>query len=151
MVCGCGNNLEVPSLRAIRELTPHSQVSDVDKYQWNPAAGMTFASGVIIALVGAGMALYMHLYATELSTFEAPPKEQIEAWVAEIEKAQPEELIDAWNTFRHDGLGEYQMSPLIQARIDMKWAEMTRNIGMIVVACGLAFAGSSIFLRSRSG
>ncbi|MDP6466164.1 MAG: hypothetical protein QF918_00385 [Pirellulaceae bacterium] len=150
VMCGCGETLEVPSLRAIRELTPSSEATDARKYQWNPAAGVTFASGVVIALVGAGVALFMHLNSLELTNLEPPPEDEVAAWIAEVDSAAPEELIEMWNVARHVGLGDYHASPFVQARMVSQRLAMYRNIGLIVVASGLAFAGSSVFLRRRS-
>ena len=81
VMCSCGKKLEVPSLRAIRELTPSSEATDARKYQWNPTAGVTFASGVVIALVGAGVALFMHLNSLELTNLEPPPEDEVAAWI----------------------------------------------------------------------
>jgi len=148
VLCGCGKQLEVPSLRAIRELPRLSEAADVHKYQWNPAAGMTFVSGVVIAFVGAGVALAMHL--NSLVVPELPSEEMVAAWVGEVDNATPEELFQIWNSARHDGLGEHGDSPFIQARMVSKRLAMYRNMGLIVVASGLAFAGSSIFLRRKS-
>ncbi len=149
--CKCGKNLEVPSLRAIRQLTPLDQGDVAREYQWNLVAGLTFASGVVIALVGASVAYYMFVNTKELKQFQPPPREAVDAWVeeADIDNAPPDELMEMWDSAVNIGLGEYRVSHLVQARETLQWVEMYMNIGLIVVVCGLAFAGSSFFLRNR--
>jgi hypothetical protein len=151
VACVCGKQLEVPSLRVIRELTPSDQTTDADKYLWNPIAGLTFAIGVIIALVGGGVAVYSSFYASQMKEYKSPPKEVVDAWIAEvdIDNAPPEELLTMWNTAKRMGLGEHRKSTLILAHEAIERSERYRNIGLIVVACGLAFAGSSFFLRRK--
>lgn len=152
VTCVCGNQVEVPSLRAIRELTPQVQATDAGTYQWNQTAGLTFASGLVIALIGGAAALLMHLNIMEYAKFKPAPKEAITAWIEapDIDNAPAEEMLDMWNMAKSVGLGDYQMSEYIMARNAIKQATMYRNIGLIVVACGLVFAGTSIFLRRKA-
>jgi hypothetical protein len=152
VTCVCGNHLEVPSLRAIRELTPQVQATDAGKYQWNQTAGLTFASGLVIALIGGGAAVLMHLNVVEFAKFKPPPEEVVTAWIEapDIDNAPAEEILDMWNTAKSVGLGEYEMSDFVLSRIVIKQRTMYRNMGLIVVACGLAFAASSIFLRRKA-
>ena len=94
----------------------------------------------------------MYLYANDWKQFEPPPKEVVDAWVEEanIDNTPPEELLVMWNEAVKIGLGEYKVSPLVQAREAIQWSEMCQNVAWIVVACGLAFAGSSFFLRRKA-
>lgn len=147
--CSCGKQIDVPSLRAIRELTPASDDVAPSNYQWNPAAGLVFVCGLVLALVGAGMAFFMHLNVQTMVNLDSPPEADVAAWIEEIDSMPPELLFDEWNAQLHVGLGEYQMSPFVQARMMARQFEMYRNTALVVMACGLIFAATSIFLRRK--
>lgn len=150
VVCSCGKTLEVPSLRAVRQLTPCGDSMDKRESTWNPAAGMIFVSGVAIALVGASVAFFMHMNSLQAVNFVPPPESEVAAWVAEVDTASPEELFEMWNYSRHMGLGERSMSPFVHARIVSQRFATNRNVALVVMASGLAFAGTSLFLRRNS-
>lgn len=111
---------------------------------------MVFAGGAIIALVGASMAVFMHMNSVQANSFELPPENEVADWIAEVDTATPEELFEIWNVSRHLGLGEYGSSPFVQARQVAQRFAMYRNLGLIIMACGLAFAGTSVFLRRKA-
>ena len=149
VVCSCGETLEVPSLRAIRDLTPLSETTEVRKYQWNPTAGLLFVSGLIIAITGGGVAFSMHRYSRLAVDFDLPREEDVAAWVAEVDTLPPEELIDMWNDVVQLGLGEYEMSPFVHARMLSQRFARYRNMALIVMGSGIAIAVTSMFLRRK--
>ncbi len=149
VVCRCGKTLEVPSLRAIRELPRVENENERPRAEWNPAAGLIFVTGMFLAFLGAGAAFYMHMNAIQISNFEMPPEDEVEAWVAEVDDAPPEELFNMWNASRHMGLGEHQASPFVRARQVAERFAAYRNIGLIVLASGLVFAATSFLVRGK--
>jgi len=149
VVCQCGQRLEVPSLRAIRELTPHADQADQRKYEWSPAAGMIFVGGMLLALVGGGAAAYTHTTSVQMVNFNLPPEADVAAWVEQVDEAPPQELFDIWNAARDLGLGDHRASPFVQYRLVSERYVMYRNMSLIVMASGLVFAGTSIFVRRK--
>ncbi len=149
VICSCGKQLEVPSLRAIRELAPHGVDDAARGYEWNPAAGLIFVGGMFLAFIGAGVALFMHINSVQAVSFELPPEDEVAAWVAEIDSAPPEELFNMWNSSRHMGLGDHRASPFVQARMISARFATYRNTGLIIMASGLVFAGTSFFVRRK--
>ena len=149
ILCSCGKKLDVPSLRAIRDLPLHAAESSQRKYQWNPAAGLIFVSGVLVALIAGGFAFFMHISAVQMVDFEPPAQEEITAWINEVDAAPPEDLIEIWNSAQHMGLGAHEESPFVQARMMSDNFAAYRNTSLIVFVSGLVFALSSIFLRRK--
>jgi len=149
--CGCGKQLEVPSMRAIRELKPRAEQGPVSrKYEWNLAAGLTFVVGVVLAVVGAGVAIHNHRISVQVVDFDLPAEQEMEAWVDAVDQAPPEDLVDMWQIFKNEGLGDYQASGFVQARMASEWYAKRRNAGLIALGSGLAFAVTSFFLRGQS-
>ena len=149
VVCACGRKLEVPSLRAIRELAPLGNASEHRKSEWNPAAGLIFVSGLCIVLLGGASAGFNHMHAAQLGNLEPPPAGDVAAWVAEIDDAPTEELFNIWNASRQSGLGDHNLSPFVQARAVAQRYQTYRNTSLIVMAGGLFCAATSILVRRK--
>jgi hypothetical protein len=145
IVCQCGATLVVPSFRAIRELetTGEAPLSTARRRKWNPARGLTFASGLMTIVAGLFIAVMAGLYWYHTDTTEYPGPDLSQA-AQELDALDAVEILEIWKDMEENGMGPYVVPQHIMAQ---QWAERCRwimLIGLAVVAVGLALSAGPV-------
>ncbi len=100
VTCACGAAVEVPSMREIRALPPDdSEPPDpvVKRRSWHPVQGILFGFGALLMVVCGGFALLVHVARSNINRDEpAQLREQLASHVAELEKADIEQIYEGW-------------------------------------------------------
>ena len=150
LTCRCGVALEVPSLRAIRELeTVADPVAKPSRQSWNLSRGIVFAAGLVLTVAGfltAGVAGFN--WAT--ATIPPPPTVEVAPMLAEVDALTPAGTWDAWVDLRTNGLGPYYppTKVLVEASIERLFRIMVGALA--VAAVGIAMAAVSMLLPLRT-
>ena len=97
VVCECGRKLQVPALRAIRQLAcVQDSAPSPAPPRWTYAQGLVFACGVLVILLSLLSAGYSHLQRVQFAV--TPPSEEIVAgFVGEVDSWSPDEQFKFWN------------------------------------------------------
>ena len=154
IACCCGEMLEAPSLRGIREL---ARISDetavaIPKRAWSMGRGIAFVTGLVIALVAMGA---VAVFVAKITFVETPPppvavSEQVSA---EIDVMSPSEAWDAWTKMRQEGLGPYHPPEHYLARQWIQRHKMFTAVAAVIAACALALSAGACLMpgakRSR--
>ncbi len=151
VTCGCGRTVDVPSMRAIRQLeAAEPGEARRPRAQWNPQAGVVFVSGILLALLAGATGFWCHLQyrGHEAHRLSAGDVQQwTDALAAEVDQATPDQLLDMWQQERERGLGRHDDSPFVAAARGASWYVLFRNVLAVVAVCGVALAASSALFR----
>jgi len=152
VACGCGKSLVVPTLRGLRdlELAP-PEVARSSRPGWSPVHGAIFASGLVAAMIGLGMAGYSLLRYTQiagLSTDRSADVIQFES--ANIDKLTPLQLLGAWSELKEEGIGEKQTPIWIAAKAKIREYRSWMVIGGGVLVAGSLISLATLFIGRRS-
>lgn len=145
LACECGNQMEAPSLRDIRELEPAKEAATPRaKRSWTPARGLAFAAGLVLVLLGilpAGYGIFVRSRLV-LSKREPVPIEIIAEDTNSLTMVQTLELFQEART---SGLGPYITPPHIMMRQVDKFMMVVTWIGIVMFAGGvLSLAGAML-------
>ncbi|EAQ82294.1 hypothetical protein [Blastopirellula marina] len=99
-----GRTVEVPPLRELRSLPLYEADSRsrplAGAGEWNRAAGLLFAVGFVVMLLGFGMGGYIMMRLPEAAIVEPFPEEQV---ASEFQKLPAEQLVQMWGEFSEQG------------------------------------------------
>ncbi|MHB8972155.1 MAG: hypothetical protein ACYC3X_06590 [Pirellulaceae bacterium] len=136
--CGCGNTLNVPAMRLIRQL-PVADAAAPSKFRnersWSVLQGVLFASGLTLLGIGLAMAAYYQWGRSSLDTQERPwdnvaeDHKSIDAWSID-------QTWEAWKNVRGESIGPYTPPAFVAYRfISAYWL---RNVfkGLMVAGVG---------------
>ena len=152
VTCTCGRKLDVPSLRAIRQLPPAVDKAGDKKLSqaatWNPIKGTLFAVGTLLIIGGMSVGAYSFYVYSELAPLRpstAAYDESIEA----IDAMTAAELFEAWNAIKVHGLEEGGVSPFVIARTiaqeKLRWV----YVSLLVMGIGLLAAVLPMFIGTK--
>jgi hypothetical protein len=145
IVCKCGRSVDIPSLRGLRELEVcEAAPQAVARPSWTPTKGTFFAGGIILAIVGTFVAAYGFTMRSFVNT-AAPPQEQIDAWVQEIDDWNASQMWSFWTQARQMGLPPV-VSPHVVAARQARWLMQVGYTGVGLVVTGLVVAVSPLLL-----
>jgi ferric-dicitrate binding protein FerR (iron transport regulator) len=145
--CRCGATVEAPSLRAIRALEPAADsLGPARRASWNRGRGVTFAAGVLVAVLGLLVAASS---GASWYTAQPPPQpsaQDIETALAQTDTLAATEAWDAWLNLRDEGLGPYHEPPhsLFQTSVRRVFAIFVG--GLVAMGVGTAAAVLSMLL-----
>jgi hypothetical protein len=145
--CRCGQVLEVPSLRGIRELEPVVEMATAAPRQaWNLGRGCAFAAGILLALGGAAVVIFACMFRAQIRIPERPvyKAEQVEA---DIDAWSPRQAWDAWGEIREQGLGRYRPPAHHLARQALERTELLIIVGSIAGLFGVVAAAGAVLFR----
>lgn len=149
VTCSCGKQLAVPSLRAIRQLPPATNVSNPQKARlptWNPIKGVLFAVGAVLVIVGVATAVYSYSIYQQASAFQ-PSETAYSETLVMIDKMTPSEVFDAWHHITEQGLEPAGSSPFAKAQEVALEKRRMMSIAVAMTVAGLLCALVPAFLR----
>ncbi|MFV1965704.1 MAG: hypothetical protein ACC628_09805 [Pirellulaceae bacterium] len=121
VACACGKSLDIPAMRAIRELVPDEPIEVPSAgRRWSAAHGAGFAIGSLLLVSGLGIGIVSHLQYAYMKT-QIPPLPSAEAtaaWVAEIDDWSAMQAWEFWQTTRVEEVPKVSMHALITRRVD---------------------------------
>lgn len=140
---GCGKDVEVPTLRGIRQLARAEEAAkgSAAASGWSPQQGVLYVIGLLLFLIPAGVIAYL-LYMNSRLPTEQPDVANIQ-YQFDFDSLTPERSLEAWEYFATDNL-ETRSEPMFL------WARNLSNRLMIGVAvlAALSFLGLVLMLVS---
>ncbi len=154
IACKCGKSLEVPTLRALRELAPavaeNTQAAAARRpaRTWSQTQGTIFALGALLAVVGLGAAAY-YFYWVLVIDVRPPTQAEFDAMYAEIDKVPVDELYETYKQVRTHELSA--LDPPFYVRALRLEAAYYRNgiIAAVTGGIGLLMMIGSFFVRGK--
>lgn len=147
ITCKCGLSLDVPTMRAIRELEVHESgepATTKPKAEWSPLRGIAFGGGVILILIGLGLFgrgySVTRLMERDLETVRSALNVEYERFQHDVEHVTAEQALDLWFAIRKSGLSPREKNPFVLARIHGAKMRTMMISGGIVGAVGLALS-----------
>lgn len=117
--CDCGNVLNVPAMRLIRQL-PAAPVTAPQKERlrdrsWSLMRRLLFAAGLVLVVGGLGTAAYFQFWRTRLITAESR-WDNFEAELQNIDQMNIEQAWDLWMVIRTEAIGPYDPPGFVRGR-----------------------------------
>ncbi len=150
--CQCGQLLEAPSLRGIRELEPAVEAAATGpRRDWSLGRGLASVGGFLLAGGGLAVVIFAGMYRTQLGMFERPVYDA-EMAQAEIDALSPGQAFDTWAQIRENGLGPYRPPLHFMARQSRERSMVVMIVASVLALCGItSAAGAILFRRGRRG
>jgi hypothetical protein len=140
--CACGAELEVPTIRGLRQLeqVAHREASS----RWGNRQAL-LVIGLALAAIGFGGGAYRQFFPPQLPYTQADFERDIEAGKAAIRQAPPEQTFQYWEELRR-GIDRREPAFLVQHRVrtaeNRRWMWVMYALGV----AGLTVAGASLFV-----
>jgi hypothetical protein len=148
VACACGANLNVPTLRGLRQLevapTDDATIRRSTGRQWGPVRGAMFSIGLLVVVVSLLVLAYTYLQFAEAGLFtqdQTPVINQLEG--EQIANMNLLDSLQAFYSLREEGLGEPVEPFWVTAQ---KIVAEKRNL--MLGAGGLALAGAIAVIAS---
>lgn len=147
--CQCGRTLEVPTLRALRQLEPAVEDGPArpTRDTWSIRQGILFGIGLVVLLAGAITAGLSYYQRSQVDTF-MPSEEIIDQWVREVDQWPAERLWAFWVEVRDDKLPPV-LSPHMQRVSHARQLMRFTWSGIAVSVLGLIVVVSALLIGSR--
>lgn len=156
--CQCGNELEVPTMRHIRQLQRAADTGPVAKPRksWPMMYGLLFAVGLATTVAGLAVAGYYQWGRSQLQT-EETQWDDVEAAARAIDKLPADVAFDEWRKLRDFGLGA-QTPPefVIHRHVSGIWLKIVwiglgvAGIGLLIIAIAVALPRPKTRRQHRS-
>jgi hypothetical protein len=145
--CACGNTLDVPAMRLIRQLPPAAadapQKQRLRDRSWSLVQRLIFAAGLLLAVGGLGTAAFYQFWRTRLITDETP-WDNLEQAHQDIDQMGVEKAWELWLLVRTDNIGPYSPPGFVRGRhASDTWYKVivgalsTAGVGAFLAACAL--------------
>mgnify|MGYP001826873688 CR=1 FL=1 len=146
--CECGKLLEVPSMRELRELqpVPDDKAFQNKGKQWTKRESVVFAFGLVIIIIGLGIAGYFQIGRLGLDTTEVR-YDNLEESLQKIDDMNVAEQWDTWLGVKKIGMGPHSTPQVVVNRyVASKWLLIIW--GGIGLACkGMFFCAVAFAIR----
>jgi hypothetical protein len=152
VACSCGQQLAVPTFRALRDLervTP--AIAVVEGSQWSTARGILFSFGTLVSVVAAGLMLY-HLfwYSQLLDGGEAWKQEHLNEMRAGVDYLSPVEAITEFQEMAKTGLTIDGIPPWSKITAVRDSSRRWLTVSLVALAFGLVSLTASLLGAKRS-
>lgn len=147
--CACGNELEVPTMRGLRDLAP-VEVDDVreSNQDWSMTQGASFSGGLLLVFIGIGLAAYAYQYVREAQPLASFDEQR--HYSETIDDLTPVELLDHWNFWQAEGLAHRGTDPSVTARKYRRKYQTVMYVGAGIAVVGLIAMFASMFGKQSS-
>jgi hypothetical protein len=150
--CACGNVLEVPAMRLIRQL-PMADAATSNRpprdLSWSLPQGLLFAVGLALMVGGLATAAYFQLGRARLDTDEKPWDNIAQAHRT-IDQMNIDQTWELWKIVRTERIGPYVPPAFVMYRyVSAYWLKNVIS-GMVVAVVGLVVMLSAFFARSKA-
>lgn len=132
--CVCGRELEVPTMRGLRELA-QVETDTTPKGDWSPTQGASFSLGLLLLLIGIGITGYAYRHYRVTTPLMGVDEHAL--YADELEKLTPSELFEDWQEIRREGLADRGQNLFVINRKYNKLMRMRMAIGLCVAVAGL--------------
>jgi hypothetical protein len=144
VVCVCGKNVAVPTLRGLRSLdVAPPEAATSTKAGWSRGHGAAFATGLLLAGIGIAVcAIYLVQYARIAGWSVDRTDDIVRAEASQIDKLTPVQMLREWTAIVEEGLGEKGKPIWVAAKEQLGTYKLRMQIGLgaIVIGTGLALA-----------
>lgn len=147
--CSCGRTMEIPTMRALRQLEPCAAAEQPKrKAEWNASAGAVFAIGTLVTICGlaVGGFGYFNWWHNQLPPL---PQIYIDSYVLEVDEASADQVWDMWNQTLEMRLAPYESAPEVVARRTAEFFLPVVYVGLAIAAVGIAVAMSALLFKRR--
>jgi hypothetical protein len=150
----CGKSIDVPTMRAIRQLQPaYTQEATATKPPWSARQGTVFATGMGIALIALVMATIVVFKIVQMQRLAVKPKLTEEGQrflAAEIDKLPPDELLNVWHEHvEGTGLGTWEPHIYLLARSELRMWWLFVGVAAVIGVGGVITTISSFFVKTK--
>jgi len=146
--CACGRELQVPTMRGIRELAPADDAEAAVVRSWSLTQGALFGCGVPIALIGLFIGGYYYRLQSQID-LRRPSDQDIEQWIGVVDEWSTEQLWAFWGLSQEVGLPP-TISPYVTACRYVARLRMIMWTGVGIACLGIALTLSSFLLIRRA-
>lgn len=139
VVCQCGQVVEVPTMREVRQLPSVEEESDTrEKPAWTRRQGVLFVSGMSVALVASLVALYCWNWRSALYVKEPIITEaSLNRFYDEIDEMPIDVFLEEWSEVTGNGLGPWYQHPYLTNR--------KTSAGLLNCTIGASIVGAIAF------
>lgn len=143
--CSCGAQLEIPTMRLIRQLQPVEaeapEVRPVRATRWSVASRVLFVWGLAISALGLSLAAYYQWGRSSLHTQEEAWDRTLDSDVDRLSNMDLDEAWRNWELVRDSGIGPYSPPRYIVSRIVASvWKKY------VLTGLGIALAGFVVII-----
>jgi hypothetical protein len=150
--CACGKVLDVPSMRAIRQLEPAAASPGRParaRRSWSPIQGVLFAVGLLLMAGGLGHAGYLQIGRLGLPTQETD-WDNLEVVMETMDSLTIDQTWEVWNIMRDAPIGPYSPPDFIMfRRVSAIWLRRIW-ISLAVAAGGFMLAACALVIGPRA-
>jgi len=149
VTCQCGQQLEIPTMRAIRQLPPLREATAPPRRPtsgWSTAQRLVFALGLAVAVPSFLLAGYFQWGRTYLNTEEIPWDQRLETDLDMLENMNLEEAWENWKKVRDTDIGPYRPPHFIRARMISQWWKDIVLVSLGVGGAGVLLMGIAFLL-----
>jgi hypothetical protein len=150
--CRCGQMLEIPSLRGIRELEVLDDVgTSVSRSAWSVGRRVVFVIGLVVCVIGLAVLCIAIINRTQIEVPERPVA-NFEEISAEMDAMTPAQAWDEWTQLRAEGLGHYYPPNYVRAQRAVSVLRTFMVVSASVAIAGLLMSvGACFFPAARRG
>ncbi|MDA1051964.1 MAG: hypothetical protein O3C40_15975 [Planctomycetota bacterium] len=159
IACECGQLLEIPTLRGVRELEPVQQTTSSARQsaEWDSSRGMVFAGSLILFVIGAAVSYFAYAgfsrfgYAGLRDAPNITHEVERESFDKAIDDMSLDETYEAWRAIREHGLGPRGQNVYVNIRSFRAGQQRLLTIGIVLCVVGMLGAiGSTLGRRKPS-
>lgn len=156
VTCECGQQLAVPTFRALRDLEQEKPVAAVavgtaESSEWNPVRGIMFSLGMLLSLIAAVLICYhLYTYWVVWDGGEAWKQDHLKEMRDGVDYLAPADALDEFQNMATKGLTVDGVPPWSQVATmresSRRWllgALVTLGIGLVSLTASLIGAGRS--------
>ncbi len=149
VVCSCGRQLEVPTMRAIRQLDPirpPAVACAKSAGNWSMPQRLCFSIGMAVAAIGFAIGVYYQLGRASLDTEEVVWDTRLDSDLELLDNMNLEEAWKNWENVRDSGIGPYNPPRFIKSRVVSAFWKKYVVVGLGIGLSGLALMGIAFVL-----
>ena len=153
--CSCGAQLDVPTLRLLRQLKPVAATAAVQARpvrNWSAASRILFALGLAVAAFGLWRAAYYQWGRSSLDTEAVAWDYTLDANISQLSNMNLDDAWKNWEQVRESGIGPFRPPPFVMSRMISAHLKKTVVTGLWIALGGFVAAGAALLLpRETAG
>lgn len=152
VACSCGQQLTVPTFRALRDLervTPAAAVAESSP--WSTTRGILFSFGTLVSVIAAGLVFYhLYMYSQLWDGGEAWKQEHLNEMRAGVDYLTPVEAVTEFQEMAKTGLTIDGIPPWSQISAVRDSSRRWLTASLVALAIGLVSLSASLLGARRS-
>ena len=138
--CACGAELNVPTMRGLRQLDPISDTPVVATSGWSVGRGLTFASAFVVMLVALAYSAYCFYGVSQIRVGRPDVPFVQQQSDAQVENMTVQQVWGEWRSITERGLGRYQVPQFVINREVVALLQLRAYLALAVGLVALAVA-----------